>query len=254
VVWLAHVLHGDLGNSIYTKRPIATLIAQRAPATLELTLAAMLLTLLIGLPSGILAATRRGGAVDWIVTSLSGIAHAVPGFWLGILAVILFGLVLGWLPPGGRGDFGRDPGLALRFLLLPALTLSLASAASLSRLVKSSMLEVMAEDFVRTARAKGVSGLGIVLRHVLRNALVPVVTVLSLQFGRLLGGSVVIESVFAWPGIGRMVLDAIGNRDYLVVQSALLLLVVVYVVINLLTDLAYGLLDPRIRVGRRATS
>jgi peptide/nickel transport system permease protein len=174
---------------------------------------------------------------------------AVPSFWLGILAILLFSLALGWLPPGGRGDLLRDPGLEVKFLLLPAVTLALPGVAGISRLVKSAMLEVLGDDYVRTARAKGVGEQAVISRHVLRNALVPVVTVLSLQFGRLLGGAVITESVFSWPGVGRLIRDSIGNRDYAVVQACLLLLVVVFVVINLLTDLTYGLLDPRIRLG-----
>jgi peptide/nickel transport system permease protein len=253
-IWLSRVAQGDLGRSLLSRLPISTLLLQRIPATLELTAAAILLTLLFALPLGIIAAIRPGSWVDWFISSMNGVAIAVPGFWLGILGIILFALVLGWLPPGGRGDFARDPVQALKFLALPALTLSVASAASLSRLVKSSMLEVLYEDYIRTARAKGLAGRAVVLRHALRNALVPVVTVFGLQFGRLLGGAVVTESVFAWPGIGRLILDAIGNRDYLIIQAALLLLVLVYITVNLLTDIAYGFLDPRIRVGNRAAS
>jgi len=254
VLWLSHVAQGDLGKSVLSKLPVATVMAQRIPATLELALAAMLLTLLIAVPTGVIAAVRTDSALDWLITWLNGIAIAVPGFWLGILGIIVFALALGWLPPGGRGDFTRDPGQELKFLLMPALTLALGSAASLSRLVKSSMLEVLDDDYVRTARAKGLGERAVVLRHALRNALVPVITVMGLQFGRLLGGAVITESVFAWPGVGRMTLDAIGNRDYLVVQAALLALVLIYIVVNLLTDLAYGLIDPRIRVGKAAAS
>jgi len=254
VLWLSHVVQGDLGKSVLSKLPVATVMAQRIPATLELALAAMLLTLLIAVPTGVIAAVRTDSAIDWLITWLNGIAIAVPGFWLGILGIIVFALALGWLPPGGRGDFTRDPGQELKFLLMPALTLAVGSAASLSRLVKSSMLEVFDDDYVRTARAKGLAERAVVLRHALRNALVPVITVMGLQFGRLLGGAVITESVFAWPGVGRMTLDAIGNRDYLVVQAALLALVLIYIVVNLLTDLAYGLIDPRIRVGKAAAS
>jgi peptide/nickel transport system permease protein len=162
---------------------------------------------------------------------------------------LLFSLVLGWLPPGGRGDLMRDPLLEMKFLLLPAVTLALPGAAALSRLVKASLLEVLGDDYVRTARAKGVAPQGVIWRHALRNALVPVATVLGLQFGRLLGGAVITESVFSWPGVGRLIRDSIGNRDYAVVQACLLLLVMLFVVINLMTDVAYGVLDPRIRMG-----
>jgi peptide/nickel transport system permease protein len=249
VVWLGNVVRGDLGVSFFTRAPVSQLIAQRAPATLELGIAGMVLTVLLGIPTGILAAVRQHQPSDWVISAFNGLAVAVPGFWLGILAILLFSLVLGWLPPGGHGDLLKDPGLELKFLLLPAVTLALPGAAALSRLVKASMLEVLGDDYVRTARAKGVAQPGVIWRHAMRNALVPVTTVLGLQFGRLLGGAVITESVFSWPGIGRLIRDSIGNRDYAVVQACLLMLVLMFVVINLLTDVTYGFLDPRIRLG-----
>jgi peptide/nickel transport system permease protein len=249
VIWLGNVVRGNLGVSFFTRAPVSQLLAQRAPATLELGIAGMLLTILLGIPTGILAAVRAHKPSDWVVSAFNGLAVAVPGFWLGILAILLFSLVLGWLPPGGRGDLMRDPMLELKFLLLPAVTLALPGAAALSRLVKASMLEVLGDDYVRTARAKGVAQSGVIWGHALRNALVPVATVLGLQFGRLLGGAVITESVFSWPGVGRLIRDSIGNRDYAVVQACLLLLVMLFVVINLMTDVAYGILDPRIRLG-----
>jgi peptide/nickel transport system permease protein len=199
-------------------------------------------------PTGIIAAVQSHRTPDWIVSAFNGFAVAVPGFWLGILAILLFSLVLGWLPPGGHGDFFKDPLLELKFLLLPAVTLALPFAAGLSRLVKGSMMEVLSDDYVRTARAKGVGEQGVVWHHALRNAMVPVATILGLQFGRLLGGAVITESVFSWPGVGRLIRDSIGNRDYSVVQACLLLLVMVFIIINLLTDITYGVLDPRIRL------
>jgi peptide/nickel transport system permease protein len=252
VIWLKNVAHGDLGVSFFTKAPVATLLSQRIPATLELGIAAMFLSVVLGLPTGIVAAVQSRRMPDWFVSAFNGFAVAVPGFWLGILSIILFSLILGWLPPGGHGDFLRDPVGEMKFLLLPAITLALPFAAGLSRLVKGSMLEVLSDDYVRTARAKGVGENGVVWHHALRNALVPVATILGLQFGRLLGGAVITESVFSWPGIGRLIRDSIGNRDYAVVQACLLLLVVVFIVINLLTDITYGVLDPRIRLSRGA--
>jgi peptide/nickel transport system permease protein len=249
VIWLGNVVRGNLGVSFFTRAPVAQLLAQRAPATLELGIAGMLLTVLLGIPTGILAAVRAHRPSDWVVSAFNGLAVAVPGFWLGILAILLFSLVLGWLPPGGRGDLMRDPLLEMKFLLLPAVTLALPGAAALSRLVKASLLEVLGDDYVRTARAKGVAQQGVIWGHALRNALVPVATVLGLQFGRLLGGAVITESVFSWPGVGRLIRDSIGNRDYAVVQACLLLLVMLFVVINLMTDVVYGVLDPRIRLG-----
>jgi peptide/nickel transport system permease protein len=247
-IWLNNALHADFGVSFFSHAPVAQLLAQRAPATLELGLAAMLVTVLLSVPTGVLAAVRQHRPLDWLISGFNGLAVAVPSFWLGILAILLFSLALGWLPPGGAGDFTRDPGQALKYLVLPAVTLALPGVAAVSRLVKASMLEVLGDDYVRTARAKGVAEHGVILRHALRNALVPVVTLLGLQFGRLLGGAVITESVFSWPGLGRLIRDAIGNRDYAVVQATLLLLVVTFIVINLLTDVLYGVLDPRIRL------
>lgn len=250
VRWIGRVVQGDLGRSYTNKLSVADQIRQRIPATLELTFAALVLALAVSIPTGIIAAVRDRSTADWVISSLNAFAIAIPNFWLGILMILLFGLFLGWLPPSGRVDFAQEPGTAWKFLLMPAVTLALSQAAVLSRFVKSSMLEVMHEDFVRTARAKGLREWAVIRSHVLRNALVPVATVLGIQFGRLLGGAIVVESVFAWPGVGRLVLQSIGARDYATVQGILLLLVLAFVVVNLLTDLAYGLLDPRIRLSR----
>ena len=255
LVWISKVVQGDLGDSYLSKLPVEDLLAQRVPATLELTLAAMTLTICIGIPAGVLAALRSRSMLDWAITSVAGIGVAVPGFWLGILAIYLFSVRLGWLPPGGRGPgFFDDPLTEMRYLLLPALTLGLATASTLSRVVKTAMQEVLYEDYVRTAYAKGLPQSQVILRHVLRNALVPVITIAALQLGFLLGGAVIIESVFAWPGVGRLILSGLSQRDYVVVQGALLTLVFVYIFVNLMTDIAYGLLDPRIRVGAQAAS
>ena len=248
VVWLSHVIRGDLGNSVLSHLPVGELIGRRVPATLELTIGAMALTLLIAFPVGILTAVRRGRYVDVAFSVYQGVMLSVPNFWLGILAILLFALVLGWLPPGGFIPLQTNMALGLKALILPAATLALPSAAGLSRLVRASMLEVLGEDYVRTARAKGLGGQAVVVRHAMRNALVPVVTVLGLQFGRLIGGSVIIESVFTWPGVGRLIVDSIGTRDYAVVQGAMLLFVMVFVITNLATDISYGFIDPRIRL------
>jgi peptide/nickel transport system permease protein len=253
VKWVSRVARGDLGTSYSNRLPVSQLVGQRIPATLVLTLAAFLLTLVIAIPTGILAAVYQRGPADWLISSFNGLALAVPNFWFGILAIMLFALVLGWLPPGGLPDFTRDPGQGLKYLILPALTLALQSAAGVSRQIKASMLDVLYDDYVRTARAKGLSRGAVLMGHALRNALVPVITLLGLQVGRLLGGAVIVESVFAWPGLGSLTLDALGNRDYTVVQAALLLLIMSFIVVNLITDLLYGVLDPRIRLsGRRA--
>ncbi|MFN8521803.1 MAG: ABC transporter permease [Chloroflexota bacterium] len=249
-LWMGRVLRGDLGVSYTNKLPVAEQIAQRIPATLELTLTGLGIALLISIPTGVIAAVRDRSLADWVISSLNAFAIAIPNFWFGILMILLFSLALAALPPSGRGDFARDPATAWKFLVLPAITLALNQSAVLSRFVKSSMLEVLHDDFVRTARAKGLRESLVIRRHVLRNALVPVATVLGIQFGRLLGGAIVVESVFAWPGVGRLILQGIGNRDYSIVQGTLLLLVMSFVVVNLVTDLAYGLLDPRIRLSR----
>jgi peptide/nickel transport system permease protein len=248
VIWLGHIVRGDLGRSIFSKLPVSQLIGQRAPATIELAVFGELLTIVIALPLGIVAAVKQRTAIDWIVSSATSVGLAVPNFWLGILLILLFAVALGWLPPGQHGDFLRDPLGELKFLTLPAVTLALPLAMNLSRLTKASVLEMLYEDHVRTARAKGLDGVAVVNRHVLRNALVPIVTAISLDFGRLLGGALVVETIFAWPGLGTLLLSAVGNRDYVVVQACLLLLVGVFMLVNLVTDISYGFLDPRIRL------
>jgi peptide/nickel transport system permease protein len=251
-IWLEHLAHGDLGNSVRSHQAVALLLAQRIPNSLQLAVAAMLIATALALTTGILAATRQGRPADWLISLANSLGLAVPNFWLGILAIMLFALVLGWLPPGGQGDFGADRAGWLKAIILPACTLAATQSAILSRFVRNSMLEVLHEDHVRTARAKGLGARAVVVGHGLRTALIPIVTVMGLEFGRLLGGIVIVESVFAWPGLGRLILDAIGNRDYPVVQGGLLFLVLVYIAINLITDLAYGFIDPRVRVGARA--
>jgi len=248
--WVEHVLRGDLGKSYVTKLPTWDLIMLKLPATLELTVTAFVLALLIAVPTGILAAVRQRRPTDLAISTFTAVGLAVPNFWVGILFILLFALALGWLPPGGRVEFGRAPLLALKHLILPALTLAIPQSAIFSRFLRAAVVDVSQEDYVRTARAKGVRERLVVSRHVVRNALIPVVTVLGMHFGRLLGGAVIIESVFAWPGVGRLMLQAIGDRDYTVVQGGLLLLVSTFVLINLLTDLSYGFLDPRIRLAR----
>ena len=248
VVWLQHIVRGDLGKSVFSKLPVSQLISQRAPATIELAIAGEILTILIALPLGVIAAVKQRTPADWAITWSTSLGLAVPNFWLGILLILLFAVTLGWLPPGQRGDLMKDPLTALKFLALPAFTLALPQAMNLSRLTKASVLEMLYEDHVRTARAKGLDDAVVVTRHVLRNSLVPIVTAISLDIGRLLGGALIVESVFAWPGLGTLMLSAVGNRDYVIVQACLLLLVSVFIVVNLLADISYGFLDPRIRV------
>ena len=217
-IWLNNAVHGDFGVSFFTRTPVSQLLAQRAPATLELALAAMLISVVLALPIGVLGAIRHNRPVDWLMSGFSGLAVAVPSFWLGILAILLFSLGLGWLPPGGRGDLTRDPLQELKFLVLPAMTLAIPGAAAISRLVKASLLDMFSDDFVRTARAKGVKERDVVWRHALRNALVPVFTELALHFGRLGAGEVRpcnycggAPYASRWPVEGIGVIDDVGT-------------------------------------------
>ncbi|MHB1416034.1 MAG: ABC transporter permease [Chloroflexota bacterium] len=250
VIWVGNVLHGDLGKSIISSQPVTQLLMQKVPATGELALGALLIATIVGIPLGMAAALRRGSALDMAVTAYTSTALGIPNFWIGILLIILFVIVLGWLPPGGRVPLTENPGMAWKYLLMPVLTLSVQTSGILIRFTRTAMLEVLPEDYIRTARSKGLTEQAIVVRHALRNALIPVVTVIGLQLGRLLGGAVIAEMIFAWPGVGRLVIQAVGQRDYAIVQGVLLLLVIVFVLINLITDLLYGLLDPRIRLAR----
>jgi peptide/nickel transport system permease protein len=247
VVWVGHILQGDLGKSTLSGQPIIKLLQARAPATLELTIAAMLISISIAIPVGILSATHVRGRLEWFISTVQSLWLAIPNFWLGILAIILFSLILRWLPPGGRVADGSNIGDSFKSLILPATCLGLGLAAGLSRFVKFNLLEVFFDDYVRTARAKGLNNNAVVYRHALRNAMLPVITILGVQFASLLGGAIIIESVFSWPGVGGMMLDGISNRDYAVVQGGLLLLVMLFIVINLLVDMTYALLDPRLR-------
>lgn len=246
-IWAGSALRGDLGVSMISRYEVWRLVGMALPATLELMTVAFLLTLLVSLPLGIVAAVKQHSGFDAAVSVFTALGIGVPNFWLGILLILLFALALGWLPPQGRAPLLEEPGRAWRFLLLPAITLAVTQSAILTRFVRASMVEVLYEDYVRTARAKGLRDRMVVIGHALRNALIPVVTVIGIQIGRLLGGAVIVESVFAWPGVGRLLLKAIEERDYAVVQGGLLLLVVAFIVINLLTDLAYAVIDPRIR-------
>jgi len=244
--FLGRALRGDLGRSLRSRAPVVDEIVARFPATLELTTASMLIAVAAGVPLGLLAAVRRSTWVDYLamLTSLSTLS--MPVFWLAIVAIWLFSLQLGWLPVSGRaGPPWRWDGL--RHLVLPAVTLATTSLAITSRLTRSGMLEVLGREYVTTAWAKGLAPLGVVGKHALKNALIPVVTVVGLQYGFLLGGAVVTETIFAWPGVGRLAMTAILQRDYPVVQGCVLLVAVLFVLVNLLVDLLYGWLDPRIR-------
>lgn len=246
-IWISHVLRGDLGRSYLNKFPVMDLIIIKGKATVELALGSMLVAIIIAVPVGIVSALKRGSLFDRVVTGFVSLSYAIPTFWLGILLVIVFALRLDWLPPSGRVEPTRDLGMFLKLLILPSFTLGIPTSAVLARFLKTSLLEVLNQDYIRTARSKGLKERRVVNRHALRNALIPVVTVFGLQLGTFLGGAVVTESIFDYPGIGRMMLYAIQTRDYTIVQGTVLLVVIIFIVINLLVDITYGFLDPRIR-------
>jgi len=245
--WFGRLLHGDLGQSIYLNRPVSQTLLERAEPTLMLTLLATLFAILLGLPIGILSATRAGSWTDLgaMLVALGGIS--MPSFWVGLNLIFLFAVVLGVLPVAGYQPLSRGLWENLRYLLLPAVTLGFAQAALLARMARSMMLEVLREDYVRTARSKGVVERKVVLSHALRNAMVPLVTVMGLTFAILMGGAVITEQVFNIPGIGRLLVQSVLRRDYPVVQGIVLVIAFNYVVINLAVDVLYGLFDPRVR-------
>jgi ABC-type dipeptide/oligopeptide/nickel transport system permease component len=237
--FLRNAARGDLGTSLRSNAPVAQEITDRLPATLELAAAAMFVAIGVSIPLGIIAAVRRGTVVDHVATTLALTGISIPNFWLGPLLALVFAVELGWLPVSGRGTLAN--------LVLPAISLGAALAAILARMTRASLLEELREPYVLAARARGASRARAVLRHAFRNSLIPVVTLIGLQFGAVLTGAVITETVFAWPGIGRLLIQSIGFRDYPTVQGCILFIAVTYVGMNLITDLAYGVVDPRIR-------
>lgn len=244
--WLSGVLQGDFGNSIKSHQPVIEIIAQRLPVTLELTALAMIISTVIAVPLGIYAAIKRNSLADIINGIVAMIGVAMPNFWLAILLVMLFSLKLGWLPSSGYVPFSVDPIANIKCLLMPAFTIGFAFAATIMRQTRSSMLEVFGQDFVLTARAKGLKESIVIWKHALRNALIPVITVISMQVGRLIGGAVVTETVFALPGIGREMVDGIFSRNYPVVMALILITAFCVVITNTLVDVIYVVIDPRI--------
>jgi ABC-type dipeptide/oligopeptide/nickel transport system permease component len=230
---------GDLGTSFRTSQPVTTSIIERVPATLELALAAMAVALLVALPLGIIAAVRRGTAADHAAMTVALAGISIPNFWLGPMLAIIFAVSLGWFPVSGRSGWDS--------LVLPAVSLGAALAAILARMTRASLLDELRELYVRAAEARGVSRVRAILGHALRNSLIPLVTIIGLQFGAVLTGAVITETIFAWPGVGRLLIQSIGFRDYPLIQGCILLIAVTYVTVNLVTDLLYGTLDPRIR-------
>ena len=240
--YVTRAARGDLGVSLRSSLPVATLIRQRLPATIELTLAALLIAVVVAIPAGIVSAVKRGSALDRLAMVGAVAGQAVPIFWLALLLIAFFGVYLRWLPVFGRGS--------LAHLVLPAVSLSTVILGRLARLVRSSMLEVLGQDYVRTARAKGVGEIRVLAGHALKNAAIPIVTLLGLQFAQLLGGAVVTETIFAWPGIGRLVVEAIFNRDFPVVQGVVILGGAMIIMVNFMVDILYAVIDPRIRLER----
>jgi len=245
--WMGRLLHGDLGHSIRNQEPVIENVSRRIRPSLQLAGLAMAISLLVATPIGILSAARRNSTIDRVGTSFALFGICMPNFLIALLLIFLFGVTLRWLPISGYVDPMEEPWDGLRSLTLPAITLGLALAAVITRTLRSSMLEALSEDYIRTARAKGLSDGAVVRRHALKNALIPVVTVLGLQLGTLIGGAVITEYVFALPGVGRLVVDAVFARDYPLVQGVVLLIAVGFILSNLAVDLLYGFIDPRIR-------
>ena len=247
VIWVGQAVRGNLGESFFLGRPVTQALTERLPATMQLATVSLLFSLLIGIPAGIVAAVRQNTWWDQfvMVTAIGGIS--IPSFWLGLTLILVFSVQLGWLPSGGYVPLSEDFWQGIRILILPAVSLGLMQAALIARMARSSMLEVLRQDYVRTAKAKGLAWRSVTLRHALKNAMVPVITTIGTAFGVLLGGAVIVEIVFTYPGLGRLVVLAVQRRDYPLVQGALLLTSVIYVVVNLAVDLLYSVFDPRIK-------
>jgi peptide/nickel transport system permease protein len=248
VSYLAHAATGNLGVSFRNGDPVTQVLLERLPATVSLAVVGIVVALVIALPAGIYAALREGRLSDVIVRASSQFGVSVPDFWLGILLISLFASVLGWLPTSGYRPLFDDPGGWLRHVILPALTVGLVAAAIMTRYVRSAVLEVTGMGYVRTARSKGLPPRVVTLRHTVRNALVPILTITGIQLATILGGVIVVEVVFAWPGLGRLVYNSVAARDYPVIQGAVLLIAVLFLAVNLVVDLLYAIADPRIRL------
>jgi len=247
LIWLKNVLAGDFGISFFTKEPVVKIIMQRLPVTLELMLISLLYSVFVAIPLGTIAAVKRNSATDYSASVFGLLGVSIPNFWLGILLIAFFSLHLRWLPSGGFVSFGVDPVENLRHMIMPSIALGTAVGAVIMRMTRSSMLEVLGQEYIKMADAKGVTNRRLIFHHALKNSFVPIVTVLGIQMGYLLGGSVVIEKIFALPGIGQLSLQAITNRDYALLQGCILLIATGFVVINLVVDIIYGFLDPKIR-------
>ena len=245
--WAGNALRGDLGISLRTNQPVIELIGEKLPVTIQLAVMALIIAMVIGIPAGVISAYKKGTWVDWLANLIALSGLSVPNFWLGIMLILLVSVKLGWLPASGYQPFSEDPLQSIRTMLMPALVLGTATAATLMRHTRSAMLSVLQSDYVRTARAKGLREHTVLIKHALRNALVPVVTVTALLFGELLAGAVLTEQIFTIPGFGKLVVDAVFNRDYAVVQGIVLCTGIAFIFMNILADAAHRLLNPRMR-------
>ncbi|WP_299678827.1 ABC transporter permease [uncultured Roseobacter sp.] len=247
IAWAGNALQGDLGISLRTNQPVLELIGEKLPVTIQLAVMALIIAMLIGIPAGVLSAYKKGTWIDWLANLIALSGLSVPNFWLGIMLILLVSVKLGWLPASGYQPLSEDPLQSIRTMLMPAFVLGTAIAATLMRHTRSAMLSVLQSDYVRTARAKGLRERTVLVKHALRNALVPVVTVTTLLFGELLAGAVLTEQIFTIPGFGKLVVDAVFNRDYAVVQGIVLCTGIAFIFMNILADAAYRVLNPRMR-------
>jgi len=249
-VWLSDVAQLNLGRSQSNNRPVASLVADAFPNTLKLALLSLLVAIGLGFPLGIAAAVNANRRLDALIVAFSSLGLAVPGFWLGLLLIIFFSVQLQWLPASGIGNANQPFYQNIQYLILPVTTIAVSNMAVFSRYVRSATIDILSADYVRTARAKGLAEYAVIVRHTLRNAMIPVITIVGIQFGRLLGGAVITESVFSYPGIGRLVINSIANRDYPVVQATLMLVVLIFLLTNIVVDISYAYLDPRVKLER----
>ena len=249
-IWLSDVAQLNLGVSQSNRRPVSSLIADAIPNTMRLALISLAVAMLIGFPLGVFAAINANRRVDAIITGINSLGLAMPAFWFGLLLILFFSVELKWLPASGIGDANQSFMQRLPYLIMPVATIAVSNLSVFSRYVRSAMIDVLSADYVRTARAKGLAEKVVIFNHALRNAMIPVITIVGIQFGRLLGGAVVTESVFAYPGIGRLVINSIANRDYPVVQGTLMLVVLIFLITNIIVDASYALLDPRVKLER----
>ncbi len=245
--WLKNALQGDLGESYITGQKVSEAVSQRLPATMSLAFTALLIGVVIAVPAGVISALKSGSKWDYFAMVFSQVGVSIPDFWLGIMFILIFSLYLGWLPPSGYTKPSEDFVDWLRHLILPATTIGLISASIMTRFIRSAVLEMIAKNHVRTARAKGLPQSRVTFRHILLNASIPIVTIIGLQLASLLGGVIIVEIIFAWPGLGRLALDAVTRRDYPMVQGAVLMVALAFAIVNLIVDLLYAYLDPRVK-------